>query len=66
MSSLVNMSWRWNETYGWIEKTLGKKLLWQPIKIGFRFGRELYTIVFDDHTEGDYFIDYDKMEIEKY
>lgn len=66
MSSTVNMSCGRNETYGWIEKTLGKKLLWPPVRIGFRFGRELYTIVFDDYTEGDYFISHDRMEIEKY
>ena len=54
------------KSYNWIEKALGKKLLWQPVRIGLRFGRELYTIVFEDYSEGDYFIDYDKMEIEKY
>ena len=54
------------KNYNWIEEALGKKLLWQPVKIGLRFGRELYTIVFEDHSEGDYFIDYDKMEIKKY
>ena len=54
------------ENWDWIEKALGKKLFWQPVRIGLRFGRELYTIVFEDYSEGDYFIDYDKMEIEKY
>ena len=50
----------------WIKQELGKKPLWPPVRIGYKFGRELYTIVFEDHTEGDYFIDFDKMEIEKY
>lgn len=52
--------------FDWIEKAIGKKMMWNPVNIGTRFGRDLYTICWWDGTEGDYFIDFDKMEIEKY
>lgn len=54
------------KSINWIEKAFGKKLLWNPVRIGIRFGRELYTVVFEDHTECDCFIDYEKKIIEIY
>lgn len=50
----------------WIEKAIGKKMMWNPVLIGRKFGRNLYTICWWDGTEGDYFIDFDNKLIEQY
>ena len=37
----------------------------KPTKIGYRHGRPYYSVDFVDGTSDDYFIDFDKKEIEK-
>lgn len=49
----------------WIEADLGKRTAWPPTCIGYKGGRKLYAIEFEDGTEGTYFIDYDDMSIEE-
>lgn len=48
----------------WIEEKLGKRIAWSPCWIGWKAGRKIYSITFEDMTEGDYFIDFDNKEIE--
>lgn len=50
----------------WIEEALNKRLAGPPTCVGKVHGRRLYAIDFEDGTEADYFIDYDKREIERY
>lgn len=50
----------------WIEEALGKQIAWRPCCIGYRGGRKLYVVTFEDGTEDTYFIDFDKQEIEAY
>ena len=50
----------------WIEEALNKRLAGQPTCVGEVHGRKLYAIDFEDGTEADYFIDYDKRELELY
>lgn len=50
----------------WIEETLKKEIAWSPCFVGWKNGRRLYTIRFDDGTEKDYFIDFDNKTIEEY
>lgn len=50
----------------WIEKALKKRIACPPTYVGRVHGRRLYAVDFEDGTEGDYFIDYDKREIERY
>lgn len=50
----------------WIEKKVGKQMSnMKPTKIGYRHGRPYYSVDFVDGTSDDYFIDFDKKEIEK-
>ena len=50
----------------WIEEAMQKTMKWDPILIGMRFGKALYTICWLDGTEGDYFIDFENKTIEQY
>lgn len=54
------------ELRNWIEEKLGKRTVWTPIYVGMKGGRKLYSISFADGTEADYFIDFDRKEIEEY
>ena len=49
----------------WIEKTIGKQWSFPPVLIGYRHGRKYYNITWEDGTEGDYYIDYEKQTIEE-
>lgn len=50
----------------WIEKKVGKQMSnMKPTKVGYRHGRPCYSVDFIDGTSDDYFIDFDKKEIEK-
>ena len=50
----------------WIEKRVGKQMSsMKPTKIGYKHGRPYYSVDFIDGTSDDYFIDFDKEEIEK-
>lgn len=50
----------------WIEKRVGKQMSsMKPTKIGYKHGRPYYSVDFVDGTSDDYFIDFDKKEIEK-
>lgn len=50
----------------WIEKKVGKQMSsMKPTKIGYKHGRPYYSVDFVDGTSDDYFIDFDKKEIEK-
>lgn len=50
----------------WIEEALQKQIAWFPVCIGRKSGRKLYAVTFEDGTEGAYFIDFEKHEIEEY
>lgn len=55
-----------NNLRNWIEKKVGKQMSnTKPTKIGYKHGRPCYSIDFTDGTSDDYFIDFDKKEIEK-
>lgn len=54
------------KTRNWIEETLKKEIAWSPYFVGWKNGRRLYTIRFNDGTEKDYFIDFDSKTIEEY
>lgn len=50
----------------WIEKKVGKQMSnMKPTKIGYKHGRPYYSVDFVDGTSDDYFIDFNKKEIEK-
>lgn len=49
----------------WIEKIFNKEMLWSPVKIGYKHGRELYSISFVDGTEEEAYIDFENKEIER-
>lgn len=49
----------------WIEKAIGKEWRWSPTLIGYRGGRKVYAIDWMDGTSGDYWIDFDRHEIEE-
>lgn len=49
----------------WIEEVIGKQIAWIN-GVGSKGGRKLYAVTFMDGSEEDYFIDFDKHEIEKY
>ena len=50
----------------WIEEALQKQIAWTPVCVGKKGGRKLYAVTFEDGSEADYFIDFEKHEIEKY
>ena len=50
----------------WIEEMVGKQFCFSPVYVGSKGGRKLYSIDWIDGTSGDYFIDFDKHEIEEY
>lgn len=50
----------------WIEHKLGKRLGWRPVMVMVKGGRKIYSITFEDGTEKDYYIDFEKEEIEEY
>ena len=49
----------------WIEKKIGKRYRWYPVKVGTKGGRDLYNIEWEDGTMQDYFIDWEAEEIEE-
>lgn len=49
----------------WIEEAVGKKWCFSPVWIGTRGGRKVYSINWTDGTSGDYYINFDKHEIEE-
>ena len=50
----------------WIEAAVGKQIAFAPTYVGKKGGRAIYAVAFEDGTEEDYFIDYDRKEIERY
>ena len=54
------------DTRNWMEKAIGKRLGFSPVCIGSKGGRKIYALRFEDGTEADYFIDFDRQEIEAY
>jgi len=49
----------------WIEAALNKRLaIMQPVSVGYRHGRKVYALFFEDGTNNDYFIDFDNQIIE--
>jgi len=51
-------------TNNWIEQAIGKRWSWAPNFMGYRHGRKYYNIIWEDGTEGDYFIDWFNRTIE--
>ena len=49
----------------WIEEKIGKRITWSPVCIGRRGGLKVYSIDFEDGTEGMYYIDFDNQTIEE-
>lgn len=50
----------------WIEKAFGKRIIWCPVCVGYKGGRALYEVDFEDGTTADCFIDFIEKTIEKY
>ena len=50
----------------WIERAVGKQISWLPVCVGSKGGRKLYAVSFSDGTEADFFIDFERREIEPY
>ena len=44
---------------------VNKKMVWPPVKVGIRHGRECYSISFTDGSEEEFYIDYENKEIER-
>ena len=49
----------------WIEEALGRRIVWSPIRVGSRSGRDVYAVNFEDGSEEDYYIDFEKNTIEE-
>lgn len=49
----------------WIEEALERRIEWQPIYVGKKGGRKIYNIIFENGSEADYYIDYDRQTIEE-
>lgn len=49
----------------WIEKQTGKRMVWSPVFVGTKGGRDVYAIMFENGTEEDYIIDYDSRTLER-
>lgn len=54
-----------DEFYNWIESRINKRILWPPVQVGWKNGRELYRIIFEDESSGDYCIDFENEDIEE-
>lgn len=54
-----------DEFMHWIEEKLNKKMMWPPVQVGWKNGRELYRIIFEDESSGDYHIDFESEDIEE-
>jgi len=50
----------------WIEEATGMQMNFSPVYVGSKGGRKLYSITWNGGTEKDYFIDFEKHEIEEY
>ena len=50
----------------WIEAIIGKRMAFPPVYVGSKGGRRIYCIQFEDGTEADYYIDFDRHELEEY
>ena len=48
-----------------IEAYTGKRLSWPPTPIGWRGGRRVYCLDFEDGTEADYYIEFYNEFIEE-
>lgn len=49
----------------WLEEAIKKQLSRFPVCIGYKCGRKYYALDFTDGTSGDYFIDFEKKEVEE-
>ena len=50
----------------WIEFAIGKRLSFTPSWSGaWKNGRKVYYLDFEDGTEGDYYIDFDRKTVEE-
>ena len=54
------------KTYrNWIEVALKARLAFtQPVNVGYRHGRKVYALIFEDGTNREYYIDFEKQTIE--
>lgn len=50
----------------WIEQALEKRITFSPVCVGSKGGRNIYAVTFEDGTEADYYIDFDRKTIEEY
>lgn len=50
----------------WIEQALEKRITFSPVCVGSKGGRNIYAVTFEDGTETDYYIDFDRKTIEEY
>lgn len=50
----------------WIEQATGKRVAWHPVYVGSKGGRRIYAVMFEDGTEADYYIDFDRQTVEEY
>lgn len=50
----------------WIEEELKKRISFQPVNIGTKGGRKIYTIEFEDGDSKEYYIDFEQKTIEEY
>ena len=47
----------------WIEKKIGKRWAFPPVKVGQKGGTDIYSIDWEDGKTQDYFIDWEAEEI---
>lgn len=48
----------------WIEEKLGKRFI-SKFFVGYKSGRAVYELLFENGVSKDYFIDFDNQEIEE-
>jgi hypothetical protein len=48
----------------WLEKQVQGRIAW-VIPVGYRGGRRVFAVVFEDGTERDYYIDFDAKMVEE-
>lgn len=49
----------------WIEEAIGKQIAWVN-EVGRKGCRKIYCVTYMDGTEDDFYIDFDRKEVERY
>lgn len=62
----TNMTRRIADIGDWISRAIGKRTALNPVYVGSKGGRKIYSVAFEDGSEADYYIDFDRREVEEY